>query len=167
MKALLITPEDVKKKTALNGNVDVNLFIQFVEIAQDIHVQNYLGTKLLERYQLFIIEENLNDFPTYKNLLNDYIKPMLIHWAMFEYIPFASYSFNNKGVSKPSSENSETVSDKSLNTLIDKQRNLAEYYTTRFVDYICANSTLFPEYKTNVTGNVYPDTDSTFSGWAI
>jgi DNA polymerase-3 subunit alpha len=42
-------------------------------------------------------------------------------WDMLE--KFASYSFNNKGVSKPSSENSETVSDKSLNTLIAYYRH--------------------------------------------
>ena len=31
--ALLITRNDIVKKTALNGNVDTDLFIQFVQIA--------------------------------------------------------------------------------------------------------------------------------------
>ena len=50
-KALLITREDIVKKTIMNGNVDTDEFIQFVEIAQDIHIQNYLGTDLLKRFK--------------------------------------------------------------------------------------------------------------------
>ena len=52
--ALLITRNDIVKKTALNGNVDTDLFIQFVQIAQDTHIQNYLGTDLLEKIQELI-----------------------------------------------------------------------------------------------------------------
>ncbi len=48
-EALLITRQDVVKFTAMNGNVDTDNFIQYVKIAQDIHIQNYLGTDLLEK----------------------------------------------------------------------------------------------------------------------
>ena len=47
-EALLITRQDVVKFTAMNGNVDTDNFIQYVKIAQDIHIQNYLGTDLLK-----------------------------------------------------------------------------------------------------------------------
>ena len=40
-EALLITRNDVVKFTAMNGNVDTDNFIQYVKIAQDIHIQNY------------------------------------------------------------------------------------------------------------------------------
>ena len=60
-KALLITRDDIVKKTALNGNVDVDLFIQFVNIAQDTHIQNYLGTDLLEKIQALIVAGTLDD----------------------------------------------------------------------------------------------------------
>jgi hypothetical protein len=45
--ALLITRDDIVRLTALNGNTDVDKYIQFVKIAQDIHIQNYLGTKVV------------------------------------------------------------------------------------------------------------------------
>ena len=38
-KALLISRNDVVKFTSVNGNVDVDKFIQYVSIAQDIHIQ--------------------------------------------------------------------------------------------------------------------------------
>ena len=48
-KALLVTNTDIKRFTALNGNLDSDKFVQFVAIAQDIHVQGMLGTDLLEK----------------------------------------------------------------------------------------------------------------------
>ena len=50
-KALLISRNDVVRFTSINGNVDVDKFIQYVSIAQDIHIQGMLGTKLLEKIQ--------------------------------------------------------------------------------------------------------------------
>ena len=50
-QALLITDADLVKFTATNGSVDSDKFVQFIKIAQDIHIQNYLGTKLLEKIE--------------------------------------------------------------------------------------------------------------------
>ena len=49
MYPLFISPEDLVKRTAINGNVDRDQMIQFIKIAQDIHVQAILGTALYNR----------------------------------------------------------------------------------------------------------------------
>ena len=107
-KALLISRNDVVKFTSVNGNVDVDKFIQYVSIAQDIHIQGMLGTRLLEKIQADIIAGTLAD--PYLSLLTTYIKPALIHASMLEYLPFAAITIGNKGVYKHGAENSETVS---------------------------------------------------------
>jgi len=109
-KALLISRNDVVKFTTVNGNVDVDKFIQYVSIAQDIHIQGMLGTKLLEKIQADIIAGTLAD--PYLSLLTTYIKPCLIHASMLEFLPFAAITIGNKGVYKHGAENSETVSKK-------------------------------------------------------
>ena len=48
-KALLISRQDAIRFTNMNGNIDTDKFIQYVSIAQDIHIQSMLGTKLLEK----------------------------------------------------------------------------------------------------------------------
>ena len=48
-EALLITRKDVVKFTAMNGNVDTDKFIQYIKIAQDVHIQNYVGTELYNK----------------------------------------------------------------------------------------------------------------------
>ena len=167
--ALLITRNDIVKKTALNGNVDTDLFIQFVQIAQDTHIQTYLGTDLLVKIQSLIAAGTLDDAGNsdYKDLLLDYVKPMLIHWSMVEYLPFASYTIANKGMYKHGAENSESVSKNEVDFLIEKQRSIAQYYTRRFIDFMCFNQSTFPEYNSNSNGDVYPSTNSDFGGWVI
>jgi uncharacterized protein YueI len=58
--ALLISTEDVKKFSILNGNLDVDDFIQYIKIAQDITIQNYLGTDLYNKFQDLILSGDIN-----------------------------------------------------------------------------------------------------------
>ena len=164
-EALLITRDDIVKFTAMNGNVDTDKFIQFVKIAQDIHMQNYMGTKLLNKIKADIIANTLAG--NYLTLTVNYLKPMLIHWAMVEYMPFAAYTIANKGVYKHNSENSDTVSKEEVDFLVEKERSIAENYTRRFIDYMSFNNSLFPEYNTNSNADVYPDKQSDFAGWQL
>ena len=164
-QALLISRKDIVKFTAMNGNVDTDKFIQFIKIAQDIHIQNYLGTDLLNKIESDIIASSLAS--SYLSLVTDYVKPMLIHWAMVEYLPFAAYTVANKGVFKHSSENATNVDKVEIDFLIEKERNLAQYYTDRFVSYMSFNNDSFPEYNSNSNEDVYPDKDASFEGWVL
>ena len=164
-QALLITRDDIVRFTAMNGNVDTDKFIQFVKIAQDIHIQNYLGTKLYDKFNTDIIANTLAE--PYTTLLNKYIKPMVIHFAMVEYLPYAAYTIANKGVFKHNSENSTNVEKNEIDFLIEKERDIAQSYTNRFIDYMCFNQSLFPEYNLNSNGDVYPDSDANFTGWIL
>lgn len=164
-QALFVTREDIVKFTAMNGNVDTDKFIQFVKIAQDIHIQNYLGSKLFNKINDAIVAGTLAS--PYTTLLSQYIKPMVIHFAMVEYLPFAAYTIANKGVFKHNSENSTNVEKNEVDFLIEKERDIAQHYTNRFVDYMCYNQSLFPEYNTNSNGDMFPDSDSSFTGWVL
>ena len=53
--ALFIKRDDLVRNTFLSGNVDTDKFIQFIKIAQEIHVQQYLGTRLYEKISNDII----------------------------------------------------------------------------------------------------------------
>jgi hypothetical protein len=164
-EALLITRQDVVKFTAMNGNVDTDNFIQYVKIAQDIHIQNYLGTDLLERIKTDIVNEDLSG--DYLALTVNYIKPMLIHFAMVEYLPFAAYTIANKGVYKHNSENATNVEKSEIDFLIEKERSIAQHYTERFIEHINFNNDKFPEYNSNSNGDMYPDTNNNYQGWYL
>lgn len=163
--ALFIKPIDIKRNTIIDGNVDVDKFIQFIKIAQQIHVRNYLGSDLYNKISSDIVADTSTG--DYLSLVNTYIQPMLIHFAMVDYLPFAAYQVKNGGVFKHSSENSETVSKNEVDYLVNKEREFAEYYTRRFIDYMANNQNLFPEYTSNTNEDINPDKDATFNGWVL
>ena len=164
-EALLISTADLVKFTSTNGGVDVDKFTQYIKIAQDVHIQNYLGTKLFQKIQADIIADTLID--PYLNLVTTYVKPMLIHWAMVEFLPYAPYTIANGGTFKHTSENSEGITRGELSDLLEAERNTAQGYTQRFLEFICANQSDFPEYSTNTSGDMFPDRNTNFTGWEL
>lgn len=163
--ALFITRDELVKFTALNGNIDTDNFIQWVKVAQDIHIQQYLGTELFNKINNDIVAGTLTG--NYLMLLNTYIKPMLVHWSLVEYLPFAAYTIANKGVYKHSSENSENVDKAEVDFLVEKERSIAQNYSRRFIDYMSYNQSLFPEYNANSNGDVFPNFEADFYGWTL
>ena len=124
--ALFIKRSDLVKNTIMSGSVDTDKFIQYIKIAQQIHIRNYLGTDLYNKI-----------------------------------------SVTNGGVFKGNSENAQTASKSEVDYLVNKEREFAEYYTRRFIDYMNYNSNLFPEYNTNSNDDIYPDHEATFNGWVL
>ena len=169
-KALFITTKDIKRYSVLSGSVDPDKFIYMVEIAQDTEVQNYLGTKLLEKLQALIIAGTVDDPANvaYKTLLETYVKPMTIYWALVCYMPFAAYTVANGGVYKHTSESSITVDKDEVDYLVEKYRDIAQFYTNNFIDFMVYNQNTYPEYNANTQDDTYPDTaNADFGGWVL
>ena len=167
-KALFITTKDIKRYSVLSGSVDPDKFIYMVEIAQDTEVQNYLGTKLLEKIQDLILAGTINDpaNAAYKTLLETYVKPMTIYWALVCYMPFAAYTVANGGVYKHTSESSVTVDKEEVDYLVEKYRDIAQFYTNNFINFMVYNQNTYPEYNANTQDDTYPDTaNADFGGW--
>ena len=170
MKALFITVKDLKAKSIISGNTDGDKLIHFIEVAQDIHIQNYLGGRLYDKMQALVIsnEIDLDINSDYKLLRDDYIKPMLTWFTQSEYFPFAMFKIDNGGVSKHRGEESDVANYGDIDRMMSKINDRSEFYTRRFLDYICDNSTKYPEYTNNQNGDMYPDKDvDTFSSWVL
>tara|TARA_R110001606_G_C15136440_1_gene624019 strand:- start:32 stop:535 length:504 start_codon:yes stop_codon:yes gene_type:complete len=164
-EVLFITKEDVVRFTDLNGNTDVDRFLSKVKIAQDLDVQVLLGTRLFERLKTDIINDTLAD--PYLTLLEEKIKPIVIHYTMVQWLPSAPYVIGNKGVYKRTSENGQVVDANELIKMIENERSVAEAYAQRFIDYMCYNQSQFPEYFTNTNDDIYPTRRNYFNGWYI
>ena len=54
-----------------------------------------------------------------------------------------------------------------IDFLVEKERNIAEHYTKRFIDFMSYNQASFPEYYLNSNGDMYPDSDANFTGWVL
>ena len=166
---LFINRTDLVRNSIIDGNVDTAKFIYFINISQTIHIQNFLGTELYQKFEALITAGTLTEAvnPNYYNLMITHIQPMLIWYAQVDYIPFAAYQIKNGGVFKHTSENSESATKEELDYLVAKAREYAEYYTRRFIDYMNFNQNLFPEYYSNSNDDIDPSQDAIFNGWVL
>ena len=150
--------------TAVGGLVtvaDINMAGTGVKVGATIIIDG--GNDYAE-----ITIDSVYTIPTdYNNLLVTYVKPMLIHFAMSQFLPFAAYTIANKGVYKHNSENSTNVEKNEIDYLVQKELMIAQNYAERFIDYISFNNDLFPEYNTNSNGDMFPSTQNNYTGWFI
>jgi hypothetical protein len=163
---LMIKRDDLVRHTSLNGNVDTDRFLQYILIGQETTIQQILGTDLYEKIQTDIENSTLSG--DYETLVTTYIKPVLIHAAMVQYLPFAAFTIANNGVYKRSSENSENASKEEIDYLVEKERGIMEFYITRLTEYLTFNApSKFPEYYTNANEDIRPLNGINFEGWVL
>jgi len=164
-KALFIKVGDLAKYTSMNGNIDTDKTKQLIFLAQQLHIQNYLGTDLYDKINDEIVAGTLSG--VYDTLVTDYIKPMTIWYTFYEYLKFAPYQVSNNGVFRHTSENAEVLDVTHINSLESKALAVAEHYSERFVDYMCFNSNDFTEYNSNTDEGMHPDKDVNFTNWYL
>ena len=160
---LFINRTDLVRNSIMDGNISTDKFIQFVKIAQEIDVQQIMGTDLYNGLSAAMpnIEDSSN--ARWKTILDDYIVPMLIWYAQSNYYPFAAYQVKQGGVFKHTSENSISVDKNEVDFLVEKARTNAEWYSRRFIDFMSFNQATYPEYTSNTNDDIYPSYDSTFN----
>ena len=170
-KALFITANELKKKSIIDGNVDEDKILQYIETAQDVHVQNYLGTRLYDKINDLLVAGTMGDVgnEAYDTLWKSYIKPMHIWFSQETYLPFAMFQVQNGGVYKHSSATGESVNLEEMRMMLQEVRHNAEHYTRRFISYIKENKEDFIEYThTDDDSDMIPDRDANFSsGWVL
>ena len=164
-QVLFVSPADVIKRTGINGNVDRDQMIQFIKIAQDIHIQNILGTNLFEKIATDIAADSLSG--NYLTLFTNYIQDMVIHYSAIEILPYIHYKVANGGIYVKGAENGESATKQDLDYLVQKERDIAEHYSRRFIDHMAFYSSLYPEYNNSSNDDMYPSKNQNFNGWVL
>lgn len=163
-KALLIGRKELVRYTPISGNIDTDKIIQYIEIAQDVHIQQLLGTDLLEKLQSDVINGVITG--DYEKLIR-LVKPVLAQYAFIEFLPFARFTIGNKGIFKHSAENAIEATHQEIVDMKEAARDMAQFYGRRLVAYLCANSILYPEYTSNTEEDMNPSRRSPYGGWNI
>jgi hypothetical protein len=163
---LLITKDDLFKYTQLSGNFDIDKITPFIKVAQDIEVQQLLGTvlyrKILTDVQNGVLAGN------YLTLVSEYVQPMLIHYSMADLLLFHGYEVSNAGIVRNTPEGTQLPTETEINTLVERTRATADTYRRRLVDYLSYYPQLFPEYTANQNNGQYPTSYPTnYTGWNL
>jgi hypothetical protein len=155
-EVLFISDQYIKKYTQVNGSVDPNLLYPSIILAQEKYLMPYLGTKLYMRLKDDI--ENNTLAGNYLLLMDQYVRKVVLWSMMVEALPFLTYKIDNGSLVQRSPEDSQGVDDAVLKEFMDRAQVNADFYRGLLTDYLCANSSLFPEFSTNVFPDRYPIT---------
>ena len=93
----------------------------------------------------------------YITLMNSHVRRVTLWWTMLELIPRMHVRLDNGGLVIRVSEDSQPITKGDLNRELDLARQNAQFYTDRMIDYLCENSSLFPEYSSNSADDIKPE----------
>lgn len=159
-KKLLISEVKLKAFTNINKSVDMDVIRAEIGIAQDIHLQNLLGTKFY-KHLLDQITVTGNTFNADElELVNDYIADYLIQTAYFEMIPQLQYRTMNRGIVEGQMESATSVDIETMKYLRGIQKQRSDFYQQRLQDYLITGhgQNKFPQYlATNTIDGMIPD----------
>jgi len=159
-KKLLISEVKLKAFTNINKNVDMDVIRAEIGIAQDIHLQNLLGSQFYH-HLLDQVTVTGNTFNADELILvNDYIADYLIQTAYFEMIPQLQYRTMNRGIVEGQMESATSVDIETMKYLRSIQKQRSDFYSQRLTDYLITGrgQNKFPEYlATNTIDGMIPD----------
>jgi len=159
-KKLLISEVKLKAFTNINKNVDMDVIRAEIGIAQDIHLQNLLGSQFYH-HLLDQVTVTGNTFNADELILvNDYIADYLIQTAYFEMLPHIQYRTMNRGVVEGQMESATSVDIETFKYLRGIQKQRSDFYQQRLQDYLITGrgQNRFPQYlATNTIDGMIPD----------
>ena len=161
---LFISEERLKDSTTIGLSVSVDLLSPYIKQAQKLYIETRLGTNLTQKLKDLIIAGTVNNVgnEAYATLLNDYIAEVLPSYCLWMAIPFLRYKIENGNIFSKTSETGDALSTEEAQQLRNEIMNNGEYYMERMVDYLCNNSSLFPEFSTNTGSDVSPDRNTAY-----
>jgi len=154
-KAIIIDDNYLKTYSPLGKSIDIDEIYPFVENSQDIYTQDVLGSPLY----VDLIDKLYNGvtYSTYEMELVDICSKALCYFTCYMALPHLYLKMRNAGVIKQASEGTQTSDLSEMKYLREEMKNLGEFWNTRAVNYICANTTEFPLYDA-ASDDMYPAT---------
>jgi hypothetical protein len=166
-RAFFISETYLKDNSPLPANIDVAEIYPFAKTAEDIYIQDAIGTKLYEDLITKINSDStLASYPDELTLVRK-LRDALLWYTIYDALPFIATKIRNIGLVQQAGENL-TNADKGNEWALRKEcKEKADFYLERVQRYLCSYHSLFPLYRTNTKDDVYPDVDAPGSGLDI
>jgi len=153
-EVLFVNPDYIKRITNINASIEDSYLIPSVILAQDKYIQLYLGTDLLEKLKTDISAGTISG--DYETLLDKYVRKATLWWTMVDLMPSLYVKIDNGGLAIRVSDDTTSISPDDLHRETERARTNAQFYTFRLYQYLCNNSSLFPEYSSNTGADMLP-----------
>lgn len=152
---LLVSEQRMKQWTALDNNIRIDMLTPSILHAQDIYIQDRLGTLFYTRLKQGVVNDDLTS--NEEAFLKDYVGPCLMQYALYLVLPHLKYKMVEKGLLSGSSEESTQTSLDELKYMREAAMDTAQFYDERMLEYLRDNPGMFPQYETPGTDGMYPN----------
>lgn len=146
-KILLISEDYIKTNSGLNDNVWGTYLGPAIREAQDIKLQQILGTTLYQSL-LKMVENGAirnSDFEPYKTLLDDFIQVYLMYQTISDLIPIIGVKLTNLGVVVSNDEHTTNLTQGERELVQTYYEQRAEFYGKRLQNYLMENREKYVE----------------------
>jgi hypothetical protein len=142
---LMVSEQRLKQWTSLDNNTRDEEITPSILDAQNVYVQQTLGTPLYNHIKEGILNTTLNADEIL--LLNEYIAPALMQYSLYLMLPNIKYKIVEKGILNGTSEETQPTSLDELKYLRQSTLDLAQFYDARLREFLCdADNGVYPLY---------------------
>jgi len=149
----LLSTDQLKLYSEIEQNVEDNTLTPNIIRAQEMEIQQILGTPLYKDILIKFSGGTLNSIET--TLIRDYIFPCLVEYSVYYAMPSIWAKLENSSVVNKTPENNQVVDLKGLKYRRDDVKNSAEFLATRIINFLCDQSNSFPLYTAS-SNDLYP-----------
>lgn len=141
---LLVSEQRMKQWTSLDNNIRIDVLTPSILQAQDIYIQDTLGTAFYTRLKQGVVQ---NDLTADESLfLKDYVGPCLIQYALYLLLPSLKYKMVEKGILNGTSEETQPTTLDEMKYLRESAMDTAEFYNKRMLEFLQDNPGMFTLY---------------------
>lgn len=169
-KVFLISEDTLKSETIINDNTGSEYIKPAIETAQDIYLQQLIGSELLDKLYDLVengqIEVEANSH--YKELIDEHITNYLKYMVLSEITIPLAYKYRNAGVVQATGDHYQQTTLKDAQLVANHYTLRANFYSERMSKFLCTNSGKFPEYKsTRDNADMMADPDAYKTNWVL
>lgn len=167
MSVIWMSVSELKDKSFIDENVNDKLIRASIKEAQEIYIRDLIGSGLYNELQTQTANNAATLTALNRTLLNDYIRPCLMWYALVEGAYPLSIKIMGKGYQKRRSEFTDPATSEDVIADSNWARNKAEYYAQRVTKYLAENSSDYPLYLNPGSGldTIWPQNTNFHGGF--
>ena len=145
--ATFIDDQYLKDYTPIGQNIDPLQVYPFVETAQDMYIQDLLGTPLYMdlTYKLYMGIT----FSQIEWTLVELCSKALAYYTVYLAVPHLAIKIRNVGVARATSDNTQPSTMEEMRYIRNEVKDMAEFWAERTVIYLNNYASLYPLYRTS------------------
>ena len=145
--ATFIDDQYLKDYTPIGQNIDPLQVYPFVETAQDMYIQDLLGTPLYMdlTYKLYMGIT----FSQIEWTLVELCSKALAYYTVYLAVPHLAIKIRNVGVARATSDNTTPSTMEEMRYIRNEVKDMAEFWAERTVIYLNNYASLYPLYRTS------------------